>query len=188
MAGDAARKGATYDDVLAAPAHVVAEVIRGALSVLRRPRPLHARTTSRLTMRLAGFDGDGEDGPGGWVILDEPEIHLGSEIVVPDLAGWRRERMPEIPTELPYFQLNPDWACEVLSPSTVRIDRGEKREIYAEHGVSHLWLIDPDAQTLEVLRLDGSTYRFVATDTQDARSRAEPFDAIELPLASLWQR
>ncbi|GAB4112234.1 MAG: hypothetical protein OHK0013_48230 [Sandaracinaceae bacterium] len=188
MAGDAARKMATYEDVLAAPDHVVAEVIRGSLSLLPRPRPLHARTSSRLTMRLAGFDGDGDDGPGGWVILDEPELHLGSEIVVPDLAGWRRERMPEIPTDQPYFVLGPDWACEVLSPSTVRIDRGEKRAIYAEHGVRHLWLVDPDAQTLEVLRLDGPTYRIMATHAGDARVRAEPFDALELPLASLWQR
>jgi Uma2 family endonuclease len=188
MLGDGARKHATYEDVLAAPRHLVAEVIRGALSLLPRPRPLHARTSSRLGMRLGGFDGEGDDGPGGWVILDEPELHLGREILVPDLAGWRRERMPVLPTELAYFVLAPDWVCEVLSPATERIDRSDKTEIYAEHGVRHVWFIDPDVQTLEILRLDGTTYRLVKTFGGDARARAEPFDAIELALASLWQR
>ena len=188
MLGDGARKHATYEDVLAAPRHLVAEVIRGALSLLPRPRPLHARTSSRLGMRLGGFDGEGDDGPGGWVILDEPELHLGREILVPDLAGWRRERMPVLPTEFAYFVLAPDWVCEVLSPATERIDRSDKTEIYAEHGVRHIWFIDPDVQTLEILRLDGTTYRLVKTFGGDARARAEPFDAIELALASLWQR
>lgn len=188
MLGDGARKHATYEDVLAAPRHLVAEVIRGALSLLPRPRPLHARTSSRLGMRLGGFDGEGDDGPGGWVILDEPELHLGREILVPDLAGWRRERMPVLPTELAYFVLAPDWVCEVLSPATERIDRSDKTEIYAEHGVRHVWFLDPDVQTLEILRLDGTTYRLVKTFGGDARARAEPFDAIELALASLWQR
>lgn len=188
MAGDAARKDATYEDVLAAPDHMVAEVIRGSLSLMPRPRPLHARTSSRLGMRLGVFDGDGEDGPGGWVILDEPELHLAADIVVPDLGGWRRERMPSIPTDLAYFELAPDWACEVLSPKTARIDRSDKTEIYAEHRVQHLWLVDPEVQTLEVLRLDGATYRVIKTFAGDARVRAEPFDAIELALGSLWQR
>ncbi len=186
MPGDPARKHATYEDVLAAPAHMVAEVVRGSLSLMPRPRPLHARTSSRLGMRLGAFDGD--DGPGGWVILDEPELHLGAEIVVPDLGGWRRARMPAIPTDLAYFVLAPDWVCEVLSPATARMDRGDKAEIYAEHGVQHLWLVDPDVQTLEVRRLDGATYRVIKTFGGDARVRAEPFDAIELALASLWQR
>jgi Uma2 family endonuclease len=188
MFGDVARKLATYDDVLAAPRHLVAEVIRGALSLLPRPRPLHARTSSRLGVRLGCFDGDGDDGPGGWVILDEPELHLGNEILVPDLAGWRRERMPVLPTELAYFVLAPDWICEVLSPTTERIDRSDKTEIYAEHHVRHVWFLDPEVQTLEVLRLDGTTYRLIKTFGGDARPRAEPFDAIELPLAALWQR
>lgn len=188
MPGDPASKAATYDDVLAAPEHLVAELIRGSLSLMARPRPLHARASSRLTMRLAGFDGDGEDGPGGWVILDEPELHLGSDIVVPDLGAWRRERMPVLPTELAYFVLRPDWVCEVLSRSTARLDRGDKAEIYAEHGVTHVWLLDPEIQTLEVLRLDGATYRVIKTYGGDARVRAEPFEAIELALATLWQR
>jgi Uma2 family endonuclease len=188
MLGDGARRMATYEDVLAAPRHLVAEVIRGSLSLLPRPRPLHARTSSRLGVRLGGFDSDGDDGPGGWVILDEPELHLGREILVPDLAGWRRERMPVLPTELAYFVLAPDWACEVLSPTTARTDRTDKTEIYAEHNIRHVWFVDPDVQTLEILRLDGTTYRLIKTFGGDARARAEPFDAIEIPLASLWQR
>ncbi len=168
--------------------HLVAEVVRGSLSLMPRPTPLHARASSRLTMRLAGFDGDGDDGPGGWVILDEPELHLGADIVVPELGGWSRARMPAIPTDLAYFVLAPDWVCEVLSPATARMDRGDKAESYAASGVTHFWLLDPEIQTLEVLRLDGDTYRVIKTFGGDARVRAEPFDAIELALASLWQR
>lgn len=188
MSGGPARKLATYEDVLAAPAHKVAEVIRGMLSVMPRPRPVHATAASRLGMRLARF-GDPDDGdPGGWVILDEPELHLGADIVVPDLAGWRRERMPEIPIDLAYFVLAPDWCCEVLSPGTEKMDRGEKAEIYAENGVSHYWLVNPDLQTVEVLRLDGPTYRIVRVFRGSEPVRMEPFDAIEMSLDRLWQR
>lgn len=188
MAGETARKQATYADVLAAPRHLVAEVIHGSLSLSPRPRPIHARTSSRLGIRLGGFDGDGDDGPGGWIILDEPELHLGSDIVVPDLGGWRRERMPVLPTDLAYFVLAPDWVCEVLSPSTERLDRTDKLGVYAAHGVSCVWFLDPEIHTLEVLQLDGSTYRVLRTFGGDVRVRAEPFDAIEIALASLWQR
>jgi Uma2 family endonuclease len=188
VAGDAAKKIATYQDVLDAPSHVVAEVIRGSLSLMPRPRPTHARSASRLGMSLAGFDGLGAGGPGGWLILFEPELHLADEIVVPDLAGWRRERMPEMPSDLAYFTLPPDWCCEVISPGTERIDRGEKTDIYAEHGVTHLWLLNPEPKTLEVLRLDGETYRRIKTYTGAAKVRAEPFDAMELDLAVLWER
>lgn len=186
MAGDPARKLATYEDVLAAPPHMVAEVVRGSLSLMPRPRPVHARSASRLGMALAGFDGVGGQGPGGWLILFEPELHLSADIVVPDLGGWRRERMPTMPTDKAYFVLAPDWCCEVISPGTERLDRGDKADIYAEHGVSHLWLLNPDPQTLEVLRLDGATYRRIKTFTGSAKVRAEPFDAMELDLALLW--
>jgi hypothetical protein len=188
MAGEPVRKRATYDDVLAAPRHLVAEVVRGALSLAPRPDPADARARSRLIMRLAGVDSDAIDAPGGWVILGEPELHLGAEIVVPDVSGWTRTRMSVLPTDLAYFVLVPDWVCEVLSPSTERMDRSEKAEIYAEHGVQHLWFLDPEIQTLEVMRLDGDTYRVLKTFGGDVRARAEPFDAIELPLAALWER
>jgi Uma2 family endonuclease len=185
---DHARRRATYEDVLAAPTHLVAEIIRGSLSLLPRPRPIHVRAASRLGMGLAGFDGLDSDGPGGWIILDEPELHLNVEILVPDLAGWRRDRMPELPAEVAYFELAPDWACEVLSPSTERLDRSEKADIYAECAVSHLWLVNPELQTLEILRLDGATYRRISVSAGAVKVRAEPFGAIEIDLGSLWAR
>lgn len=188
MVSDPARRRATYEDILAAPKHVVAEIVRGSLSLLPRPRPIHARAASRLGMGLAGFDGLDGDGPGGWVILDEPELHLHAEVLVPDLAGWRRDRMPEIPADLAYFELAPDWVCEVLSPSTERLDRSEKTDIYAEHGVAHLWLVNPELQTLEIFRLDGATYRRMTVCSGSVRVRAEPFDEIEFELGSLWAR
>lgn len=121
------------------------------------------------------------------MILDEPELHLGEDVLVPDLAGWRRERMPEMP-HASAFELAPDWACEVLSKSTAAIDRSEKLPIYARERVTHVWLVDPIVKTLEVLRLDQATYRIIATYHDDASVRVEPFDAIELDLAILWAR
>ena len=131
----------------------------------------------------------GKGGPGGWVILDEPEIHLGPEpdIVVPDLAGWRRATMPEMP-DAPAIEIRPDWACEVLSPSTRRLDRTKKVPLYAAHGVGHVWLVDPEARTIEVLRLDDDTYRLVATVAGDTPLRLEPFEAIEFDIPALWMR
>jgi Uma2 family endonuclease len=121
------------------------------------------------------------------MILDEPELHLGRDIVVPDLGGWRRARLPETPLA-PYVELAPDWACEVLSPATRALDRGGKLAIYAEHAVSHVWLVEPLDKLLEVLELDGSTFRIIQSVTGDAPVRLKPFDAIELDLAALWAR
>ena len=121
------------------------------------------------------------------MILDEPELHLGEDILVPDLAGWRRVRMPEIP-DAPFFTLAPDWVCEVLSPSTEQIDRADKIPIYAASAVAHAWLLAPNVRTLEVLELDGRTYRIIATHKNDEQVRARPFDAISLELAALWER
>ena len=187
--GDRARRRATYEDVLAQPDHVVAEVIHGTLYTFARPRPRHARSSSRLGAVLDGpFDRGANGGPGGWIILDEPELHLGPDpdILVPDLAGWRRTRMPEMP-DAPYLTLAPDWVCEVVSPSTEDVDRAEKVPLYAREQVAHVWIVDPLVRTLEVLRLDGGTYRLVTTVRADARVHAEPFDALELELALLWQ-
>jgi Uma2 family endonuclease len=187
--GHPAPRRASYQDVLDAPAHLVAEVIDGTLYTHSRPRSRHARSASRLGDVLGGPFDRGDGGPGGWIILDEPELHLGLEpdIVVPDLAGWRRERMPELP-DVAFFTLAPDWVCEVLSPSTEAIDRTEKVSLYARVGVAHVWLIDPLLQTLEVLRLDGKSYRLSMTVRGDAIQRAEPFEAIEFNLALLWER
>jgi len=133
-----------------------------------------------------GSEHKGGAGPGGWWILDEPEIHLGGDVLVPDIAGWRRERMPVLP-DTAWFELAPDSVCEVLSPSTARTDRALKMPIYAREGVPHLWLVDPDARTLEVYRLlDDSHWLLLATLKDDDPVSQPPFDAITFPLATLW--
>lgn len=182
------KRAASYDDLLALPDHVVGEIVAGELHVSPRPAPRHAAAASALGEELGPPFKRGRGGPGGWWILDEPELHLGGDIVVPDLGGWRRERMPEMPVDLAYFTLAADWVCEVLSPSTAALDRGRKLAVYSREQVTHVWIVDAVAQTLEILRLDGATYRIVQVATGDARVRAEPFDAIELELAILWAR
>jgi Uma2 family endonuclease len=182
-----ATKLATYADLEAVPSHLVAELIHGTLVTSPRPAAKHARAASRLGIDLGGPFDRGRGGPGGWVILDEPELHLGADVLVPDLAGWRRERMPEIP-DTAAFTLAPDWVCEVLSPGTAAIDRTDKLPIYAKADVKHAWYIDPLARSLEVFRLDGATFRLVQTFKDDARIQAEPFAAVELELGALWER
>ncbi|MBN1609458.1 MAG: Uma2 family endonuclease [Polyangiaceae bacterium] len=187
MSGFPAHRRASYEDVLAAPAHKVAEVIDGTLHTHPRPATPHAAAASALGEELGPPFKRGRNGPGGWVILDEPELHLGPDpdIIVPDLAGWRRARMPAIPNAA-YVTLPPDWACEVLSPSTEGVDRTEKLPVYARERVEHVWLLDPLVKTLEILRLDGGSYRIVRAWRGDRVVRAEPFDAIELDLSILW--
>jgi len=176
----------------ALPEEMVAEILDGELFTFPRPGRPHTRAASRLGRRLGPFDDD--DGhPGGWIILDEPEIHLGPkpDKIVADLAGWRRERMPDAlgPEDAPaHYEIAPDWVCEVLSPRTERSDRGKKMRIYRREGVGHVWLINPLSQTLEVYRLENGRWALLDTYEGDAVVRAEPFDAIELPLASLWAR
>jgi len=179
------RKPATYQDVLDAPPHVVAELIAGELHTHPRPAPAHASAASVLGMDIGSPFHRGRGGPGGWWILDEPELHLGKDVLVPDLAGWRRERMPEPPSTA-YYALAPDWACEVLSPSTARVDRVLKVPIYARERVNYVWLVSPAEQTLEVLQLDGESYRLLATHGGDAVVRVEPFAAVELELQAPW--
>ncbi|NJK32976.1 MAG: Uma2 family endonuclease, partial [Deltaproteobacteria bacterium] len=127
----------------------------------------------------------GKGGPGGWIILDEPELHLGEDVLVPDLAGWRRTTMDHVPN-VPYFETRPDWICEVLSPSTETVDRTMKLPIYAREGVDHVWLVNPLRRTLEVLRREQGRWITVARYCDDQEIRAEPFDAIVLELAQLW--
>ncbi len=183
----AARKNATYQDLLAVPSHLVAEILNGTLYTHARPATLHSQAASVLGEELGPPFKRGRGGPGGWIILDEPELHLGRDIVVPDLAGWTRQRMPELP-DAPYLDIAPDWACEVLSPSTVKTDRAEKLPIYGVHGVGHVWLIDPDAHILEVFRLDGRTFRVISIHRDSDKVCAEPFEAFELDLSLLWAR
>jgi len=183
---DAARRRATYDDVLAAPAHLVAELLDGELSLVPRPAMGHTVVASTLGAELGGPFQRGRGGPGGWWILDEPELHLAADVLVPDLAGWRRERMPEMP-RVPYFELAPDWVCEVLSPSTAGLDRVKKLGIYLREGVGYVWFVDPEGRTLEVFRREAQAYVVAQTFTGDDPVRAEPFDAIELELGLLWR-
>lgn len=182
---------ATYDDLLRVPSHLVAEIIGGELRTMPRPAPRHARVSSDLGGELYAPFRRGVGGPGGWQILDEPELHLGTgglvDILVPDLAGWRLERLPELP-DMAFIAVAPDWVCEVLSPWTAADDRADKMPIYAREGVRHVWLLDPIARTLEVFAL-GADQRWVLllVEKGAARVRAEPFEAIELDLAVLWQ-
>lgn len=138
---DPAKKRATYEDVLRAPPHMIAQVIDGDLVLMPRPAIPHALASSSLGEELGPPFKRGRGGPGGWVIVDEPEIHLAQDIVVPDLAGWRRERMPEAPSTA-FVELAPDWVCEVLSPSTAGLDRVKKTRIYARERVQHVWFVD----------------------------------------------
>jgi len=176
---------ATYDDLAALPDNLVAEIVSGELHASPRPAPPHARAGSSLGGLLVGPFDHGRGGPGGWRILDEPELHLGPDVLVPDLAGWQRSRMPHLP-KTAYFPLAPDWVCEILSPSTSQLDRAKKLGIYAREQVGHAWLIDPDAGTLEVLRLENGRWTILATHAGAEAARAEPFADIDLDLASLW--
>ena len=176
---------ATYQDLLDAPAHKVAEIIAGTLHTQPRPASRHAWASSIIGGELVNPFGRGRDGPGGWWIIDEPELHLGDDILVPDLGGWRRETMPVYP-DAAFFDIAPDWACEVLSPSTRRIDMTAKRDIYAREGVSYLWFVDPDARTLEAFELRESQWVLIASLADNALVSVAPFDAISFPLGALW--
>jgi Uma2 family endonuclease len=180
-----AREAATYEDLLRVPDHLVAEILDGELHATPRPGMRHARAASVLGVELGNPFDRGRGGPGGWWILDEPEVHLDADIVVPDLAGWRRDRLPALP-DAAAITVTPDWVCEVISPATEALDRGKKLSIYARASVSHAWLINPASRTLEVLRLADGRWTLVATHVGESSARAEPFDGLELSLSALW--
>ena len=176
---------ATYQDVLDAPPYRVAEIVDGMLHTNPRPAMRHARASSSLGVKIGGpFDHDA-DGPGGWWIIDEPELHLGDDVLVPDLAGWRRERMPVYP-DAAYCTLAPDWVCEVLSASTRKLDLLGKRPVYAREGVRHLWLVDPADRTLEAFELRNGEWVLFATAKDDEPVQVRPFEAITFSLGDLW--
>ncbi len=179
------KKGANYDDLLAVPEHFVAEMFDGELYASPRPALPHARAASVLGAELLGAFDRGLNGPGGWVILDEPELHFGDDVLVPDIAGCRRSRLPSVPADA-YLTLAPDWVCEVLSPATEAIDRTTKLRIYARVRVAYAWLLDPLRQTFDVLSLGSATWDAAAVHEGRGKVRAVPFDAIELDLAALW--
>jgi Uma2 family endonuclease len=176
---------ATYDDLMAVPDIMVAEIVDGELHASPRPAPRHARAGASLGGELVPPFDRGRGGPGGWCILYEPELHLGRDVLVPDWAGWRRSRMPSLPNTA-YFPLAPDWVCEIVSPSTASLDRVKKLAIYAREQVGYSWIIDPDPRTLEVLRLDAGRWTILGTHTDNEVVRAEPFAELELELAALW--
>ncbi|MCY1072995.1 Uma2 family endonuclease [Archangium lansingense] len=181
------KRRATYEDLETIPPNCVGEILDGALYVSPRPASPHARAAYRLGGWLSGPFDLGKGGPGGWVILVEPELHLENDALVPDLAGWRRERMPEMP-HTAAFTLSPDWVCEVLSPSTAVLDREKKMKAYAREGVSHLWLVDPLQRSLEVYRLEGRRWNRQGHWSGESTVHAEPFAVLPLELAMLWER
>jgi len=176
---------ATYEDLVKLPDHLVAEIVDGELHASPRPAFAHVRAGSSLGVVIGGPYDHGHGGPGGWWILDELELHLGTDVLVPDLAGWRKTRMPHRP-ETAYVSLAPDWVCEILSPSTAVVDRARKLAIYAREAVAHAWLIDPALQTLEVLRLEGGRWLILGTHAGNDVVRVEPFGEIDLELRLLW--
>ena len=182
---EADSRRATYQDVLDAPPDKVAEVVDGTLYIFDRPAFLHTLASSTLGRYIGTPFHDGRGGPGGWWILDEPQLHLGEDIVVPDIAGWRRERMPEFP-DTAYTTLAPDWVCEVLSPSTRKLDLGGKSAVYARAGVGYIWFVDPIARSLEANVLRGGKWVESAMLYDDATVSLPPFEAISFNLGNLW--
>ncbi len=187
MAASPARRAtpATYADLLELPSQVVGEILGGELYATPRPRTRHGRASWRLASSLDYPFDRGTGGPGGWLFLAEPELHLGEAVVVPDLSGWRRDRLPAIP-DVAFLTLAPDWVCEIASPSTQRLDRGMKMDLYLQEGVGHLWLLDPVERFVEVFRRHQAAWLRIGTWTGGAPARIEPFDAVDIDLGAVW--
>ncbi len=183
-----ARKPARYDELLEIPDTKVAEIIDGEIVVSPRPASPHAHAASGILADVHGAfhrpPGD-RGNPGGWWILMEPELHFHDDVLVPDQAGWRRETMPTLPSVAAFTQA-PDWVCEVVSPSTGRIDRSRKMRIYACEGIEYLWLVDPLLRTIEVYRLRDGEWIVSMVHGGDAPARIAPFEAVELEVARWW--
>jgi len=179
------KRPATYADIEALPPHVVGEILFGNLVTHPRPHRRHGGAASALGAISTNAYQFGIGGPGGWIFVVEPELHLGPHVAVPDIAGWRQEHMTES-SEKAFFEVAPDWICEVLSPSTEKYDKGDKRRIYAHYEVQHLWHVDPRAKTLEVFRLQGRDWLLTHTFVDREDVSAPPFDAITFSLGLLW--
>lgn len=180
-------KSTLYQQLLDLPEHVTGEILDGQLYTQPRPAGRHAVAERGLGFDLTGPFDFGRGGPGGWWILPEPEIHFirDIEVAVPDLAGWKRERMPAIPEDH-RFEVVPDWLCEILSPSTAKTDRAIKLPIYARFGVAFVWLVDPVARTLEAYELQQGRWLLLATLKDEDAVSLPPFDAVSFSLADLW--
>ncbi|MER2248465.1 Uma2 family endonuclease [Methylorubrum podarium] len=182
---EAAARHATYADLEAVPDHLVAEIVDGTLETHPRPRPRHATAAAGLAGELIPPFDRGRGGPGGWIFMIEPELHLGPHVVVPDLASWRRDRMPAEP-DTAYIETAPDWVSEILSPATARLVRGPKRRIYAEASVAFLWLLDPGDGVLETFALTAESWLLTGTVQRGETVAAPPFDAVPFPLDVLF--
>jgi len=186
MTGDPAKRAAAYENLCELPDNVVGEIVNGEIVATPRPSYRHGRAATVIAGKVGGPFDLGEGGPGGWWILVEPEIHLADHVLVPDLAGWRREKMPSIPEEN-WTDIPPDWVCEVISPNTARLDRVYKMPIYAAFRVPFIWMVDPANRTLDVFQLDSSgKWSLLASFAEDDKVRAEPFQEIEIALHNLW--
>ncbi len=186
MSDTVVRRSASYDDILALPEHVVGEIVDGELVVQPRPALRHARAAVSLGAFLDGPFGFGGRGPGGWWFLSEPELHFGADVVVPDLAGWRVARMPEVP-DAPWCELAPDWVCEVLSPGSIRHDRVIKSAIYARNAVRWFWIMDVQQRTIEAHELVQNRWELIGTFGGNDPALIPPFDTVALDLAALWR-
>lgn len=185
---DAAKKRADYEDLYSIPENARGEIVDGELVVTPRPSRQHTFTCSALDKEIGPpYQMGRGGGPGGWIIIVEPEISLRGDIFVPDLAGWKKERFP-YSEETNWISVPPDWVCEVLSPNTFRLDRTKKMAVYAQHGVGHIWLIDPVAEMVEVFRLESGRWLLLGVFAENDRMQAEPFGEIEIALSDLWLR
>jgi len=178
-------RAATYKDLCEVPDHMVAEIVGGDLWVSPRPIVRHAHAAAMLAAELIPPFGQGRGGPGDWWILPECEIHFGGDVLVPDLAGWRRSRLKEMSSEA-FLTQAPDWACEISSPSSRKLDRVLKAGIYAREGVRHLWLVEPKKKKLEVFNLAAGVYVPILDLNDDQIAAAEPFETVPFPLQRIW--
>lgn len=179
------RRIATYADLEAVPPHLTGEILFGVLHTHPRPAPRHATAAGALSSEVTSPFQRGRGGPGGWIFMPEPELHLRPHVIAPDIAGWRRERLPSLP-DTAWIETPPDWICEVLSPSTQRYDRTDKLTIYAAFGVAHCWYVDPMLRTLEVFALTGGKWLLAATLKDADPVSAPPFAVHTFPLDALW--
>ncbi len=176
---------ATYEDLLKLPENVVGEIVNGDLYASPRPGPRHADAEGAFFEEIRAAYQRGRGGPGGWRILIEPELHFRSDVLVPDIAGWRRQRMQRLP-ETAWFELSPDWVCEILSPSTGRLDRSKKLPIYARESVAFVWLVDPIEKTVEVMKLIENAWTIVHVYGGDEQMSAIPFEELTIDLRTVW--
>jgi len=178
------KKNAKYADLYTIPDTWVGEIIHGDLYAFPRPRTVHSRALTRLMQALLRYDDD--DSNDGWIILHDVEIWFGKNLLVPDVCGWRRSKLPELP-DVVTMKIAPDWVCEGLSPSTFRLDKGPKREIYAKGGVGHLWFADPVLHSIDVFALERKSYKYLRSAGGDDKIALAPFPHA-IDLAKLWKR